>query len=370
VNEWKHIADPSRLMEKLGELIARGQYRKALDLLDNKAEGDLPLFEDQVWAMRERRMSWLYKIDLLMEMGRVTEALAWACLEVELNPKNITAKAQVERLKRLAGFTKAQSTPGSSKPGRGGQTFWDGVAGMRELKAVLERDVILPLLEPELYRQYRLTLPNGILLYGPPGCGKTFIARKLAAILGFTFEEIKPGDLASIYVHGTQGKISQLFAQARQKAPCMLFFDEIEAMVPKRSGSSVGHHYAAEVNEFLVQLNECSKDRVLVVAATNLPELIDPAILRPGRLDKKIRVGVPDFEARVELLRINLRGRPIGDIDWLECADQLEGYSSAEIEFLVNESARHALSQKRNIHTNDILHAAGQHPSSIPASER
>jgi transitional endoplasmic reticulum ATPase len=319
-----------------------------------------------------RRLAWLYRIELLREWGRLTEALAWACLEVEINPDNVAAVALKERLKREAGFLRR---PGGAEgpPADGARkttkTAWAGVAGMRDLKAMLARDVILPLQEPEIFARYRLNLPNGILLYGPPGCGKTFIARKLAAVAGFSFIEVKPGDLASIYVHGTQGLIAALFAKALKEAPCMIFFDELDAMVPNRSGSSVGHHYASEVNEFLVQLNESGRNRILVIGATNLPDRLDPAVMRPGRLDKKFFVGPPDYEARFELLRLGMANRPQAEIDWHDCAQQLEDYTCAEVEFIVNEAARHALSQNRPIVTGDILHAAGNNPPAHTAED-
>ena len=142
----------------------------------------------------------------------------------------------------------------------------------------------------------------------------------------------------------------------------MLFFDEIDAMIPKRSGDSVGHHYASEVNEFLVQLNECGKDAIFVVGATNLPDRLDQAVLRPGRLDKKFFVAPPDYEARVELLKLYMDGRPQEVIEWNRCALELEHYTCAEIEYIVNEAARHALSQNRVIISGDFLHAAGNNP--------
>ena len=366
-----HDKKSNRLHERIGVFVSRGQYRRALEILDQVIEDPLPLFQGEAWVIEERRLAWLYRIDLLREWGRLTEALAWACLEVEINPDNVAAIALKERLKREAGFLRRQgseksSPAGDAKPTR---TAWGGVAGMRELKAMLERDVILPLLEPEIYAHYRLNLPNGILLYGPPGCGKTFIARKLAEVAGFSFIEVKPGDLASIYVHGTQGKIAEIFAQARKQVPCMIFFDELDAMVPKRSGDSVGHHYASEVNEFLVQLNECGRNKILVIGATNLPDRIDAAVLRPGRLDKKFFVGPPDYEARVELLRLCMSNRPQEAMDWHDCAVELENYTCAEIEFVVNEAARSALAQNRPIINGDIRHAAGNNAPAHSASD-
>jgi transitional endoplasmic reticulum ATPase len=338
--------------------------------LDKVIEDPVPLFQGSDWVMEERRLAWLYRIDLLRETGRLTEALAWACLEIEVDPGNVAAMALKERLKREAGFFKRRTAdaghPAEEKRPR---TVWNGVAGMRDLKAMLERDVILPLQEPEIYTRYRLSLPNGILLYGPPGCGKTFIARKLAEVAGFSFIEVKPGDLASIYVHGTPGKIAELFAEARKDAPCMLFFDELDAMVPHRGADSVGHHYASEVNEFLVQLNECGTNKILVIGATNLPDRIDSAVMRPGRLDKKFFVGRPDFEARVELLRICLANRPQETVDLHMCAGELENYTNAEIQFIVDEAARIALSHHRAIVSGDILNAAGNNPAAHTATD-
>jgi len=343
---------------RLGRLIAGRKIPKALELLNAFIENRLPLFEGQDWVIEERRLAWLYRIEILRENGRLTEALAWACLEVEINPENVAAVALKERLKRDAGLISLGARQSDTQKVKASHALWPGVAGMRELKAMLERDVVLPLQEPEVYFQYRLSLPNGILLYGPPGCGKTFIARKLADVIGFNFKEIKPGDLASIYVHGTQQKIAALFDEARDTAPCLLFLDEIDAMVPKRNGEAVGHHYGSEVNEFLAQLNECGRQNILIVGATNLPNRIDPAVLRPGRLDKKFFVGPPDFEARMELLQIHAHGRPQEKIDWFYCAIFLENYTCAEIEYLVNEAARMALDQRRPIITDDIMNAA------------
>ncbi len=238
---------------------------------------------------------------------------------------------------------------------------WEGVAGMRELKAMLERDVINPLKHPEKYKEYELSLPNGILLHGPPGCGKTLIARALAKMLGIEFIEVTPAMLGSIYCHGPQLMISNLFADALKRTPCLLFLDEIDAMVPRRIGNEFGHQ-DNEVNEFLVQLNECARRGILVVGATNRKENIDPAVLRPGRLDKKFFVGLPDDEARMEQVRMCMGNRPQEKIGWKTCATKLKGYTCAEIAHVVTEAARDALQQDRPISTEHILHSARNNP--------
>ena len=135
----------------------------------------------------------------------------------------------------------------------------------------------------------------------------------------------------------------------------MLFLDEIEALVPNRSSDGVSHHYQAEVNEFLVHLNECEKNKILVVGATNLPNLVDPVVRRPGRLDKKIFVGPPDFEARGEALKLFMKDRPQTDIDFIYLAEKTECFTFAELEFLVNEAAREALGLRIPINTETIL---------------
>jgi transitional endoplasmic reticulum ATPase len=371
MNPPKRGKTTERIHERVGICVALGHFRRALNLLDRVIEDPMPLFQNQPWVLEERRLAWLYRIELLRERERLTEALAWACLEVEINPSNVAAIALKERLKRSVGLLLPHHTASKKEEAetRAPLGIWGGVAGMRELKAMLERDVILPLQEPEIYATYHVDLPNGILLYGPPGCGKTFIARKLAELTGFSFIEVTPGDLASIYVHGTQGKIAGIFSDAEKQAPCMIFFDEIEAMVPNRGGVDVSHHYSSEVNEFLVRLNECWRKEILVVGATNLRERIDPAVLRPGRLDKKFFVGPPDYEARIELLRLYMSNRPQEEIDWHGCAGELENYTCAEIEFIVNESARTALAQKRPIANGDILNAAGNNPPAHSADD-
>ena len=210
---------------------------------------------------------------------------------------------------------------------------------MDDLKKLLNESVLYVLRDKERAQRYRLTIPNGMLLYGPPGCGKTFIAERFAEEAGYNFRFVKSSDLASIYIHGTQEKIGELFSEARACAPCVLYFDEFEALVPRRAETNNASH-AGEVNEFLSQLNNCGKEGVFVIATTNQPQLIDEAVLRRGRIDYIIYVPMPDVAARAELFAIHLRKRPCADdIDKQRLARLTERYVASEIAFIVSQAA-------------------------------
>lgn len=218
-----------------------------------------------------------------------------------------------------------------------GNGFAD-VAGMDELKDFLSKKVLFILKDPEKAKKYRLTPPNGMLLYGPPGCGKTYFAEKFAEESGFNFKFVKASDIGSIYVHGGQGKIAELFDAARKQAPVILCFDEFDAMVPDRS-SRGAEHIAGEVNEFLSQLNNCGNDGVFVIGTTNQPEIIDRAVLRKGRLDISVYIPEPDAKTRQLMFDLHLKERPCADIDTQKLAEMTNNYVSSDIAFIVNDAA-------------------------------
>lgn len=255
-----------------------------------------------------------------------------------------------------------------------GNGFRD-IAGMQPLKDYLTQKVIFVITNKELVAQYKLTPPNGMLLYGPPGCGKTFFAEKFAEETGFNFMLIKSSDLSSSFVHGGQEKIGFLFKQAEQNAPIVLCFDEFDALVPDRSqpGSS---YVSSEVNEFLSQMNNCSQRGIFIVATSNRPDKIDPAVLRTGRVDKMVYVPLPDFEARKEMFKLHLNGRPLkDDINYDELAQLTEGYIASDITYIVNDAAMAAAFNRLPI-SHELLLATVRttrpslHSSSIEMYER
>lgn len=226
------------------------------------------------------------------------------------------------------------------------------VAGMGNLKKQLIADVINPLKYPENFKKFKVSIPNGLILYGPPGCGKTFIVRKLAEELGYNFFEVKLSDLATPYIHGSVNNIGKTFEIARQNAPAVIFFDEISALVPDRKNlQESSSHKEEEISEFLMQLNDAADNKIFVVGATNYIERLDPAILRPGRFDKKIYVPLPDFEARKALFVIGLNNRPHEkNLDFKYLARISESLTCADIiEDVVESAARNAANLNREL---------------------
>ena len=216
------------------------------------------------------------------------------------------------------------------------------VAGMEEIKQIFYKNILFILKNKEKVEKYKLKVPNGALLYGPPGCGKTYIAEKFAQESGLNFMMVKASDLGSIYIHGSQGKISELFIEAEKKAPTVLCFDEFEAMVPDRS-KVINEGHSGEVNEFLSQLNNCSQRGIFVIGTSNRPEKIDPAVLRTGRIDKLIYIPLPDEEAREQLFNFYLKDRWCDEsINCKELSQISEGCISSDITFVTDQVALNA----------------------------
>jgi transitional endoplasmic reticulum ATPase len=224
------------------------------------------------------------------------------------------------------------------------------VAGMDELKEQMRLEVINALNNPDEYKEYGITIPNGMLLYGPPGCGKTFFAKKFAEEVGFNFMVKTPADLKSRYVNATQENIKAMFEEAFKNAPTIIFIDEINELVPDRN-SDIHEMAESAVNEMLSQMDRTGEKGVFVIGASNLPQKIDSAILRAGRLEKHFYIGPPDFMARKQLFEMCLKNRKALDfgIDYDKLAQLTDNYISADIQLIVDDAARLALNKKVKI---------------------
>ena len=234
---------------------------------------------------------------------------------------------------------KTEEKKSKSKSNSKGNGFAD-IAGMTKLKDFVTEGFINVLRNREYAEMFGIKPPS-MLFYGPSGCGKTFFAEKMAEEVGINFQKIVPDDLACTWVHGTQQKIGELFKNAEKRAPILLFFDEFDAMVPRRSGDESNQHFDSEVNEFLCMLNNASDKGIYVLAASNHPERIDKAVLRTGRIDEMVYIDMPDFDARKSLFELSLSKLPKeDDIDTDKLARLTEGYNCSDINYMVTTAAR------------------------------
>ena len=274
--------------------------------------------------------------------------------------KAIDGEVKIERQstkRKILSQPHSNNVSSSTEIKKNGEGF-AAVAGMEELKQKMREEVIEPLHDPEEYHRYGVTIPNGMLLYGPPGCGKTFFAKHFAEEVGFNFMCITPATLKSRYVNATQENIAKMFKEAEENAPTVIFIDEMNELVPNRDDGNVHEMSRSAVNEMLAQMDRTGEKGVFIIGATNYPNMIDPAILRAGRLDKKYYIGVPDFEARMALFKLYLEKRPYDfGLDYSQLADMTQGYVSADIQLIVNDASRNALRQHRKI-TMELLKAA------------
>ncbi|MFE2851907.1 AAA family ATPase [Streptomyces lavendulae] len=247
------------------------------------------------------------------------------------------------------------------------------VGGMQQVKDRLEAAFLAPMRNPGLRRLYGKSLRGGLLLYGPPGCGKTFIARAVAGELGAGFMSVSLSDVLDMYIGTSEKNVHDVFEAARRQAPCVVFLDELDALGAKRSRM---HHSGLRnvVNQLLTELDgidAAQNEGVFVLAATNVPWDVDLALRRPGRLDRTLLVLPPDAPARESILRYHLRERPIESVDLGRVVKVTEDFSGADLAHLCESAAEYALLDSarsgtiRMIGTKDLLNAAKQiRPSS------
>ena len=221
---------------------------------------------------------------------------------------------------------------------------WEDVGGLEPVKAALREAIAWPMSQPHLFQQLQLRPPHGILLWGPPGNGKTLVVKALASQSNLNFISVKGPELLSKYVGESERGVRELFARARQVAPCIVFLDEVDALVPRRG---LEHSPVTDrvVSQLLTELDgiEALKD-VWVIAATNRPDMLDDALLRPGRLDYRLEVPKPDQAGRAAILKVCLRNKPLAaDVDLAALAEHTDGMSAAEVRFLCDRAAMNVL---------------------------
>ena len=251
---------------------------------------------------------------------------------------------------------------------------WNDIGGLDEVKKELKEAIEWPLKKPAMFKRMGIKPPRGILLYGPPGTGKTLLAKAVATESESNFISVRGPELLSKWVGESEKGVRETFRKARQAAPCIIFFDEVDSIAPKR-GSYLGSNATETVvNQILTEMDglEELKD-VVVIAATNRPDMVDPALLRPGRFDRLIQVGIPDKETRKKIFEVHLKKVPIAkDVKIEKLAEKTENYSGADIQAVVREAAMNALRENKQAkevkwkHFEEALKAV---PSSLQGEE-
>ena len=230
------------------------------------------------------------------------------------------------------------------------QVVFANVAGLKEEKEDLE-EVVDFLKNPQKYIRVGARIPKGVLLVGPPGTGKTLLAKAVAGEAGVPFFSISGSDFVEMFVGVGASRVRDLFEEAKRSAPCIIFIDEIDAVARMRGTGMGGGHDEREqtLNQLLVEMDGFGvNEGIIVMAATNRVDILDPAILRPGRFDRRIAVGVPDVQGREEILAVHAKGKPLGDdVNLKQIAQTTAGFTGAELENLLNEAAIHAAKEDR-----------------------
>jgi SpoVK/Ycf46/Vps4 family AAA+-type ATPase len=310
----------------------------------------LVILEELLRRDRMPAEGYLLNARLLLRSGDVERAVASYKAAVEEEP----ALADPDLAERL-GVTdeddpfadSAELVDGKLRAGQGPHAFeaeverprinFDDVGGMEELKEEIRQKIIYPLEHKEMFAAYGKAVGGGVLMYGPPGCGKTHLARATAGAIRAGFISVGINDVLDMWIGTSERNLHALFEQARRTAPCVLFFDEVDALGARRSDmrQSAGRQL---INQFLSELDgvDTSNEGVLILAATNAPWHLDPAFRRPGRFDRVLFVPPPDVQARAEILRILCRGKPVEDIDYQHIAKKTPEFSGADLKAVVD----------------------------------
>lgn len=233
---------------------------------------------------------------------------------------------------------------------------WNDIGGLDDIKEEI-REVFVPAEDKKEFQRLGIKMPKGVLLYGPPGTGKTMIAKAAANEAGVNFICINGPEIASKWFGESEKGIREAFKKAKQIAPCILFFDEFDAIAPRRGIGDTTGTWEKVVNQLLTSMDGVEDlSNVTIMAATNRPDIIDPALLRPGRLDRKIFIGIPNRDARLQILKIHTAEMPLGDVNLEDIADRTHGYVGADLAELCREAGMCAYREDHSAKTVNLRH--------------
>ncbi|MCI0651830.1 MAG: AAA family ATPase [Planctomycetes bacterium] len=388
----RHLADTLFGQGRSEE--AEKEYRSALELAPNsvplklglarafyqqgKRNHALVIVEDVVKNPNAPARAFLLHAKLLEGAGEIEQAVIQYRRAIEIDA-SISDGEFASRLGIGAGDSDGEVADGKVRTAWGEEedaapaseierpkvTFCD-VGGMEKLKEEIRLKIIHPLSHPELYKAYGKTIGGGILLYGPPGCGKTYLARATAGEIKAAFLAVGINDVLEMWLGNSERNLHTLFEQARDHKPCVLFFDEVDAQGASR-GDMRQHAGRQLINQFLSEMDgiKTSNEGVLILAATNAPWHMDPAFRRPGRFDRVLFVPPPDTDARASILRLQCCGKPVEEIDYDHLGKKTESFSGADLKAVVDVAVERKLQEAmkdgipRPLTTKDLVKAAG-----------
>lgn len=224
---------------------------------------------------------------------------------------------------------------------------WEDIGGLEETKRELQEMVRYPIEHRHLFERFGMQASRGVLFYGPPGCGKTLMAKAIANECGANFISVKGPELLNMWFGGSEANVRNLFDKARAASPCILFFDEMDSIARARGAGGGGSSETSDrvINQILSEIDGMGSGKTLfVIGATNRPDILDPGIMRPGRLDQLIYIPLPDRESRISIFKANLRKSPVApDVNFIELADATEGFSGADITEICQRAAKNAI---------------------------